>query len=347
MNKKYLPLTSPVALALLTAASVAFSQESAPQKKPLLQPPPEDAPGPNRFGLSYRVGLNINAQFKNVGHSPATAPGPAVGGVPHTYEDGSVLVDISGNAGGETWNWSYQSARQVYGNSIVMSASNPGDLGGAANGDPQHGLEFTYARRLGHVGKLPWGLEAAFGFTDLTFRNQATLQGGAITVDAYSISPEAAPPPVAPHVGSFAGPGPVIFDTPNRLPVTVLSTLDGSYYGFRLGPYLEIPLSKRFSFTLSGGLVLSGLDSTFSFQQSYVAPGGTTIAASGTGSHWEVLPGGYVAGNLSWHLTKALDLFVGAQYQNTGRSSQTVADKRVELDLGQAVFVTGGLGLSF
>jgi hypothetical protein len=48
-------------------------------------------------------------------------PGPASGGgVNRCYDDGYVYVDVTGNAGGATWNWGYQSASQVPGNGMIV-----------------------------------------------------------------------------------------------------------------------------------------------------------------------------------------------------------------------------------
>src|SRR5947207_1223367 len=67
---------------------------------------PED---PNRLSLGPRFGMNFKAAF---GNSPAVNPGLAAAGADHTYNDGYVLRDISGNAGGLTWNWGYQNSSQ-------------------------------------------------------------------------------------------------------------------------------------------------------------------------------------------------------------------------------------------
>src|SRR4051794_22859692 len=66
-----------------------------------------DAPEePNRFSIGARFGMNIKASFKNTPSAGGSAvnPGPATGGADHTYDDGYVRVDSSGDAGGVTWN---------------------------------------------------------------------------------------------------------------------------------------------------------------------------------------------------------------------------------------------------
>lgn len=305
--------------------------------------PRRDAAGPNRFGLAYRFGVNIQANFKNVGMPLVVPPEPAR----EVYNDGYVGVDASGNFGGETMFWGYRRDNQVFGNSIVMNASTPGDIARTGSGEPQHGLELTYNRELGMLGQCPWGLEVAFGYTELAFRNSATLAGGPLTVNAYALPPGSMPPPGAPHDNDANTPGPTIYDTATRLPVSVASRLNASLYGIRLGPYLDIPVGRRAYFTLSAGLAVAVVQSDYSFSQSYTAPTSATVVSSGSNARSDALPGGFVAAAFSYRLGKSVTAHLGAQYQNTGTFTQTVSDKQAEIDLSQGVFFTVGLGWEF
>src|SRR5882672_7958373 len=72
----------------------------------------------NRVTLSVRYGFNVSGKFKGIGSS--FAPGAPLAGGRRTprgdnynYDNGYVLTDISGNAGGQTWYWGYDSASQV------------------------------------------------------------------------------------------------------------------------------------------------------------------------------------------------------------------------------------------
>jgi hypothetical protein len=60
---------------------------------------------------------------------PMTGPGPARGGVDHFYDDGYVRVDATGNAGGQTWFWGYDTASQVQGDTIIFRSVSEGDTG--------------------------------------------------------------------------------------------------------------------------------------------------------------------------------------------------------------------------
>src|SRR5258708_8470549 len=77
----------------------------------------------NRLTLSARFGFNIPVRFGGL----ASLPAPALArrtpqGDAYNYDDGFVLTDISGNFGGQTWYWGYDSsARQISGNNILLS----------------------------------------------------------------------------------------------------------------------------------------------------------------------------------------------------------------------------------
>ena len=105
-----------------------------------------------RVGVSYRMSYNISARFRNLGgFASASRPGPATGSnVDRTYDNGFNKVDVSGNAGGQTWFWGYNDASQIVGDTVVMSSSSSsGNVSSEASDDPHHGMEVTYNLELG------------------------------------------------------------------------------------------------------------------------------------------------------------------------------------------------------
>ena len=310
-----------------------------------------EEPDPNRFSLAARFGFNITAKIRNLGSGgPAFSgvtppdPGAATPGVNHNYDDGYNRVDSFGNSGGLTWNWGYAKASQIVGDNLVMSRSLPGELTGNFDGDPRLGVELTYARQLDQLGYGYWGVEAAFGFMDLNLHNTAPINSAVLAVDAYSLG--GILPPGAGYQGSFAGPGPLISDTPARAD-TLLSRLDGSALSLRLGPYVEFPLASCVAISFSGGLALLYVDSDFQFQEMATVSGVPTVLRSGAGTHRETLAGGYVGANLSVAVAKSLNLLLGVQYQHVDNFTQRVGDKQAEIDFGKTVFATAGLSFSF
>ncbi len=313
-----------------------------------------------RVGFSYRGALNVHAKFKNIGSFPQQSnPGPASGGgVDRFYDDGFNRVDASGNAGGLTSFWGYQHASQLPGNdTIAMNSSSitSSTTSAEKTSDPQHGIEIFCDVPVGRIGHCHWGLEGAFGFSDLTFVDNRSFSGDVARVsDAFALN--GITPPVPPYSGPYSGPGPLIGDSPTRRTVAIpsgaivtgQSKLDASLYELQLGPYIEVSLWKRLSFSLSGGAAIARLDSTFEFSETAtIADTGTTLSASGRDLHGDFLFGGFVAGQLSLAVTRHFHLMTGAQCHYLGRSSQSINGREAELDLTRSVFITAGAGFSF
>jgi hypothetical protein len=311
----------------------------------------------NRLGLSFRLGFNIDARFKNLGGFASTANTgpPAGGGADRTYDDGFVRVDSSGNANGFTWNWGYQDAAQVQGDTIAMHAgSSPADGVSKQDGDPQPGFELSYERRLGWWGRASWGFEAAFGFTDVEVRDNRALSGNAtLLTDAYSLG--GVVPPPAPYSGSFNGPGALIGDLPTR---TLLVTaggaqisgqrkLDAELYTLRLGPCLEIPMTSRFTARVGAGVAFGFVDSEFSFAETVTLAGGPSVSRSGASQKNDSLLGAYAGAQFSYRVFRSASVFTGAQFQYLEDFKQQAGGKEAKLDLGASVFLSGGLNFQF
>ncbi len=345
--------------AAILATLLAVSARAADSGSLFLQNTPEADWPHNRIGLSYRPGFNISARFQNVGGAMGfNDPGPATSHANHNYDDGYNRVDNStgGNAGGFTSYWGYKFASQVPGNDTIIMNSTAPTVGAASpnvNGDPQHGFELTYNREFGHHEHWYWGLEGAFGFTDLTIRDNQNLPGAFTrTSDTYAL--HGITPPTPPPYNGPANPSPgapVIGDAPTRAVSQVMATgfrdFEANICSLRLGPYLELPLAKRLAFSLSGGLALVYVNSDFKFQES-AAPGiPGQLLYTGSGSHSDVLPGGYVSGSLSYLITPSMDISAGAQYVNVGTYSHVENGKQAQLDFSNSLFFTIGVGYRF
>ena len=327
------------------------------------------APKLNKIGLSYRMGLNIRVDFKKLGgFAPIGNPGPATGtAVDRTYDNGSYnKVDSSGNAGGQTWNWGYQSGSQIQGESVVMESSSSPNNATSKNhyDDPQHGVELIYSRELFRDAE-DWkvGVEAAFGYTHVSVSDsRRVLNRVDRIIDTYSIPPGVVVP-LPPYSGTFQGPGALIGSGPDRA-TTVLSqeaiitgerNVDSDVFTLRLGPYLEVPLYKKLSFIVDGGLTLAVGLTDFSYHETVTISGAGSTSRSSSGSQDDFLVGGYIGGSLSYAVTDNISLFCGALFQAAGRSvanSRTrngdpATKKQSVLDFGQAVIVSVGASYSF
>ena len=280
----------------------------------------------NHFGLDFRMGFNIQAKFTGAG---VLAPPPPSAGsaVNRTYSDGFVNVDSSGNAGNLTWNWGYQHATQISGDTLLMHATSVS--GDSINDDPNLGFEVSYVRDLGHESWGRWGLKAAFGYTGIDMRTGVqlitdTYQRGGVT------------PPIAPFAGSFSGPGVVIGSTPTRSTTSGGNeSLDATLYDFRLGPTVDLNITKRLSVELGGGLAVGVVDSTFAVNE--------TTSTSSTGCQ----VGAYAEAGLAYRVCDAASLFAGAQFQYLGNFNQSVGGYNAQLDLSQSIFCVLGFEFHF
>ncbi|MGA3285174.1 MAG: hypothetical protein ABSD57_12045 [Verrucomicrobiota bacterium] len=307
---------------------------------------------PNRFFFGPRFGMNFKADFRNnASYFNAVNPGPVAGGADHTYNDGYVLVDSSGNAGGLTWNWGYQNSSQVVGNTVAMQfhaiqSSSPS----SATDNPQYGAELVYQRVIGHLPSSSgcWGLETGFGFTDLDLREN---RSGTVSVTTDTFQLNGVLPPSAGYNGTFSGPGALLGDTPTRTTESAALTsnqkLSGQLFSIRLGPFAELNFTPKLSFDASVGLTLAPTTLDYDFSETVALAGGGTFAASGHSSKTELLYGPYVGGMLRYAFNKCWGVYVGAQFQNLTDLEQSVGGHTARLDPGATVYGTVGVSWSF
>jgi hypothetical protein len=368
--RKKIAISSVAAVALVHAQTPPPASSEAIQPVPLEVVPPEPL---NRISLSYRMGLNITANFKGLGgFFPTSNPGPRTGGaVDRTYDNGYSLVDVANNNHGPgfentTWNWGYQNAGSIHDGQLTLSSSRVADNAVSKNNsdDPQNGVELSFDRELFRKDNWRFGVESAIGYTRISITDNRTLSASVIqTLDTYSIPNSVIIPP-APYNGTFQGPGAVIGSEPARQIITSAGgaiitgsrTLESDVFGLRLGPYAEVALNDKFSLLFSGGLYLAVGNSHFKFNETVTIPGVGSQTHAGSGSQTDYLIGYYGGANIQYSLTKEVALFVGAQFQSTGHELNTGVGKNSStgqngksalLNLEQSVVVSIGASYSF
>lgn len=356
--------------ALTLVAGVARAETNEPalqigEPQPILK---------NRINLSYRLGLNITADFRRLGGFPAlTDPGPdSAANYNRNYENGYNRIDITDNNHqpgfpNTTWNWGFQGGGAVQGNSIVLeSVSSPANAVSENKDDGvNHGFELSYLREFLRKPKWHGGLEAAFGFTTLSIDDSRTLQnevsvtrdtfvppGGVEFIPGYPFGPNDS------YFGSYATPGALLdssLDPGQRTRTTMTRAatitgrreLDADIYLFRFGPYVEFPLNEKFSLYVNGGLNLAIGATEFSFAETVTYNGNTRVTRADRGSQTDVLVGGYCGGGLSYAINEKWGVFAGAQFQTAGRSVNEQGGKLSVLDMGETIVVTVGVSYSF
>jgi hypothetical protein len=322
-----------------------------------------DSPeNPNRLSFGARFGFNFKADFHNNAPvtppaNPSVNPGLATGGADHTYDNGYVLVDSSGNTGGLTWNWGYQDASQVAGDTMqfhaVQSSSPSASANNKVTGDPQYGVELTYQRVMGpFTSSGRWGLEAGFGYTDLDLRdNRSVTRLDTVTTDAFPLN--GVLPPGAGYHGTFQGPGALLSDTPTRTTASEIATLtshqklSGQLYSIRLGPFAEWDFTSQLSLAASVGLTLAPASVDYDFSETTTQAGGGTTVASGHSSKTGLLYGPYVSGMLRYDFNKRWGVYVGAQFQSLTDLVQSIGGRTARLDQGVTVYGVAGASWRF
>jgi len=303
----------------------------------------------NLFSFGPSFGINFKAEFNN--GTPIlnnVNPGPPAGGANHTYNDGYVLVDSSGDAGGLTTYWGYQNASQYNAagsGSMQFHAVQPGGSS-SATGNPQYGGELIYQRVISSLPSMSgdWGLEFGFEFTDLDLHNNL---GGTVPVTTDSYQLNGVIPPGAGYNGTFNGPGPLLGDTPTRTitsaTVTGYQKLSGQLLSFRLGPFAEWNLTSKLSLAASVGLTLAPATVDYDFSETYAIAGGGIYAASGHSSETKLLYGPYAGAILRYDFNKCWGVYVGARFQNLTDLSQSTGGSSAQLDPGITFYGTVGV----
>jgi hypothetical protein len=246
----------------------------------------------NRFTLTPRAAFNISSRFSSGGMitlGPAARHTP--GGDAYNYDNGYVLRDASGNAGGQTWYWGYDRQEQIVNNTIEFNRSSVGVNGAdselGSGSEPAYGAELAFSRQLGMGREVHYGFEAAVNYLNLNLNGSVSATGDLRQVtDAYAFTPGTTPP-MAPYRGSFGGPGFLIGTTPSSSVVVVAQggaqitgsrKLSADVYGMRVGPYVEFPVFDALQLRLSGGFAGAWLNASAAWGDRVSLSGGRVLA---------------------------------------------------------------------
>jgi hypothetical protein len=319
--------------------------------------------GDNLFSLNAALGYNIKLSSRNLEAAPPS-PGPPTGGqTDRFYDNGYVRVDVSGNAGGFTTWWKFDTALGATydglpGGAVNLSTSRSTAQGETFNSkdDPHAGVDFGYARRLVRFGDGPKprmiaGLEARFSLLDLKISDTPSVTGDAVTTDTYHLAPGNVVLGNS-YEGTFEGPGVLLGAEPTARALTagtaaLAQQLDGQMYGFNLGPILEFPVGQSFTLSVSGGLAVTGVSADSSYQESVTIGNNPAVITSGS-SHFDSWHTGvYLKGAVALSLGRQWQCQAGVQWQDTGSMSSQTGKYETTLDLSSTTIITVGIGYSF
>lgn len=321
---------------------------------------PKSGEWANRLRVGAMLGFNIEADF-TFGGSGITAGNPAgptgVPGVNHFYEDGSVLVDATGNAQGYTSYFSYNDAAQynagaqrlTYHSTAAYTAAAAKD---SASDDPHLGFEVSYSHDLFRWETVSVGLGLGIGMMPMEISGSQSL-GANLLRNVHQFDTAGIVVPGAPYTGSSSGLGPTIRDTaiaqPNELTAGTVQeklTLDADLYNIWLGPVVHWNLNRRLALDVSGGFAMGLVSGDLEFKD--------RIAGREVGSdsfdNDETVYGGYAGAVLYLHgeeLDVPLDLYLGLQYRFLGDVSFGGGTREADLDLSKGFYITTGINWSF
>jgi len=322
----------------------------------------------NRFLLSARIGFNISGKFSGLGNGLFSGGTPTPrftpDGDPYNYDDGYLLTDSSGNAGGQTWYVGYDdSAAQISGNQLLLSRStaSANTPGADQDADVSVGVALTYQRQLGRFEEgFAWGVEAGVNFQPIKFTDNGSYAATVTKVtDAYEFTPGTTPPsatPGSPYQGSYGAPGFLFGDTivgtstqtiPGGAAFAGSHEFDGDLWGLQLGIYGADRLSEHWHVSMSGGLALAVLAADVTWSEQATLPGGGLASASGVGNDSEVLYGLYLGATVGYDLGKNWSVIGGMQYQYLSKYENDFSGRSVEIDFSGSLFVTLGISKSF
>jgi hypothetical protein len=207
-------------------------------------------------------------------------------------------------------------------------------------------LELSYNREFARYSRVQWGMEAALNWANFSARQVTGPAAGLLALYAFPLgyTPPQAPFTGTPNAGPFT---PLLGTTPTRLPATISSSLEASLYGFRLGPYLDVPLGKRVLLSFSAGMAIMIVDGKYDSAESYTTPGGMTVTSIDRASEASPVLGGFVGVQASLKLREHMNVFTGLQYQGSDSYKLSARDKEARIDFSGAIYWSCGMGFSF
>lgn len=310
------------------------------------------------FGGGIAPLFGVDARFSGLGGftNPLMSL-PTGGGQNYFYDDGYVGVDSSGNTGGQTWNFGYTSHIDPSATELELSISNSASNAVASSSDEaDFGFEFFARYDLGEVPRLSlgsqaarWGLKSTLHYANLSISNNSQLTADVVRLtDRFGLNGVLLP--MAPYAGSFNGPGPLIRDSPIRTTsivaggATVMGSrdLNAHLFSFSVGPYLEFPITERFSLSAELALSLGIMDGEYSFSSATSIPGVGTQNQSASGDETSLITGFSFGLNGIYQINDDWSAYGGVRYQYYEDFEINAGNSKAELDFGGAYMITLG-----
>lgn len=310
--------------------------------------------------LGLQMGVHLQAKFSSEGQfgvSGSQAGSAGVAAQDHSYDDGYVRVDDTGNAGGYTSNWGYQAASQydsATGQLTFHSAS--GYTGGnrsSAQDAPYYGADMAYGGILKRWDRARLMWDFGFGYLPADIQDRSSFSTQFIrTVHRYDTGGIAMPG--APYSGGAGGVGPTIKDVATALPgdavqgsVEATRQLEADLYALRLGPMFQYELSRRWAIQAGAGFLFGIVDGEYRYSERITLADGSATTNSGEVGSTDLKYGAYGELLVLFKTNEPADIYLGVQYQWLGSYELSRSGHSASLDLESGVSIVAGINWPF
>lgn len=312
------------------------------------------------FGVSSILGAE--ADFSGLGRrqSPFTAAPTGIT-ADRNYDNGSNLIDDTGNAGGLTSFWSYENPSQFDPSgtgSISLSIFNSNQDALAQADDVGFGIEIFAYKEFGDVPisfipNAKWGLRFGYGTNSFEFDNNSVLSSSVdVITDSFDLGN--ATPPAAPFVGSPTGFGNALLgDSPIRSTSTTSAVVSGSreieatLVQFSAGSYIDFPLSENISVRGEAGLSLALAHGDYSFSSTTTIENLDPQFTQSSESDTTVLPGFYAGLSAVYQINDNTSFDLGIRYQYFDSFSIETGGSQAEIDFSGSFLTSAAISFSY
>ncbi|HUB86434.1 MAG TPA: hypothetical protein VMB22_00970 [Verrucomicrobiae bacterium] len=305
----------------------------------------------HHISVGALLGMNISANFNESGLFNISGNNAANG----IYDDGYVLEDQTGDAGGYTGYWGYDNALQydATAQTLSMHSATSYFTSGSENdtGSLFAGVEVVYGQNFWYWKHSRVGFDLGVGLLPISITDNRPLSA-TVNQNTYVYNTGGIVMPGAPYQGGPSGTGePIIPSTYSSTSSQVLTTgtvtgtrkLDVILYTLRLGPTFCWDLGEHISMSLGVGPAVGLVNGEYRYDE-IITTGDSSARNTGSFGATDLVYGGYVNATFRYHVVdnSAADIFAGVQYMPMSSATISGNGRSGRLNLsGQLDFTIG------
>jgi hypothetical protein len=277
------------------------------------------------------------------------------------YDNGFVLPDTAGPGSAKTWNWGYNSASQISGDTLTLTrfdnvpSFGRQDVSGVSplfGGEVVAGYNFTEFEIGKKIARV--GFEIGYGYSTFSSGLDFSSSGiASLTTGTYG-GLSAIIPPTPPYAGTAKGPGPLInlppnsVDTATSLATTVFNgNLKTEFHELRLGPNLEVDLTPRLMAAVGVGYSTVYVSSRLRYNETTTFAVFPTANSATELTRGQWCPGVYAEARMNYQFTKHLGVFLGADVRYNTSLNFGDSSHQVRIELGATFAAKAGVNFRF